>query len=245
MESMYFLPLFALVAFLYASVGHGGASGYLALMALTHFAPQTMKSSALILNLFVSAIAFYHFYRGGFFRKSLFIPFATTSVPAAFLGAMIPVGDLWYKRILGICLLLAAVRITGFFMKFHDDEKIKEPPTWAGMLSGAVLGLISGMTGIGGGVLLGPLILLMNWGKVKETAAASALFIFVNSAAGLAGLMVSKPIEMGQSISIMMAFSIAGGFAGSRWGAGMAPGVRLRQVLALVLVIAALKLAFI
>ncbi|MEP7267506.1 MAG: sulfite exporter TauE/SafE family protein [Saprospiraceae bacterium] len=178
--------LLFLVAFLYSSVGHGGASGYLALMAFFSFAPETMWPTALMLNIFVSLIAFIQYYRSGHFKWQLFWPFAIASIPAAFIGGLIVVDAKIYKTILGVLLLFPVVRLGG--VKFNAEETQKEQKLFTSLIIGALIGLFSGMIGIGGGIILSPIILLLHWANMKQTAAVSALFILVNSMAGLAGL---------------------------------------------------------
>ena len=175
---LFFLILIIAIAFLYSSVGHGGASGYLALMVLFNIQPSLMKSSALLLNLFVSAIAFYQYYKNDFFKWKLFLPFAIGSFPMAFIGARLTISSEIYHEILAVCLLFAVLRILGIFGN-NKQEKRKLSFVIA-VCIGAVLGFISGIIGIGGGIILSPLILIFRWADMKETAAVSALFIFVN-----------------------------------------------------------------
>ena len=232
--------LLAIMAFLYASVGHGGASGYLAVMALFAIAPSLMKQTALLLNLGVSLMSFIAFYRQGYFKWSLFWPFALGSIPAAYLGARIPLTDSTYKQILGACLFLAVIRMVVSL----KESSARSLPVFSGIFAGALIGLLSGMIGIGGGIILSPLLLLFRWASLKEAAAVSALFIFVNSVAGLAGLKTWIPLDQSQMIYWLVA-SLMGGFLGARWGAGMASNTKVKWILALVLVIASLKLWFV
>lgn len=232
--------LLAIMAFLYASVGHGGASGYLAVMALFAIAPPVMKQTALLLNLGVSLMSFIAFYRKGFFKWTLFWPFALGSIPAAFLGARIPLADSTYKQILGACLILAVIRMV-ITLKEASPRKLN---LGMGVLAGAAIGLLSGMIGIGGGIILSPLLLLFRWASLKEAAAVSALFIFVNSIAGLAGLKTWIPLDQSQML-YWLAASLVGGFLGARWGATIASNTKVKWILALVLVIASLKLWFV
>ena len=234
-----FYILLIIIAFLYSSVGHGGASGYLALMAFFSFAPATMRQAALLMNIFVSFIAFVQYYRNGYFKWNLFWPFAVASVPAAFIGGMITIDGHLYKKILGTCLIFAVVRLVGF--KFKSDIPIKKINLSAALVIGCIIGFLSGMIGIGGGIILSPVILLLHWADMKHTAAVSALFIFVNSLAGLAGLFtngISYKIEMG----FMIVLVLAGGMAGSYFGARKFENLLLKRLLALVLVIASVKL---
>lgn len=237
---MELIILLAIMAFLYASVGHGGASGYLAVMALFTIAPPLMKQTALLLNLGVSLMSFLAFYRQGFFRWTLFWPFALGSIPAAFLGARIPLTDSTYKQILGACLFLAVIRMV-ISLKEATQRSL---PAVLGIFTGAAIGLLSGMIGIGGGIILSPLLLLFRWASLKEAAAVSALFIFVNSVSGLAGLKTWIPLDQSQLLYWLFA-SLVGGFLGARWGAGIASYAKVKWILALVLVIASLKLWFI
>ena len=234
---MELIILLAIMAFLYASVGHGGASGYLAVMALFAIAPPVMKQTALLLNLGVSLMSFIAFYRQGYFKWNLFWPFALGSIPAAFIGARIPLTDSTYKQILGACLFLAVIRMV---VSLKEGSR-KSLPAVIGVFTGAAIGLLSGMIGIGGGIILSPLLLLFRWASLKEAAAVSALFIFVNSVSGLAGLKTWIPIDQSQMI-YWLAASLVGGFLGARWGAAIASNVKVKWILALVLVIASLKL---
>lgn len=228
------------MAFLYASVGHGGASGYLAVMALFAIAPPVMKQTALLLNLGVSLMSFIAFYRQGYFKWTLFWPFALGSIPAAYLGARIPLADSTYKQILGACLFLAVIRMV-VTLKESEPRKLN---LGIGVLAGAAIGVLSGMIGIGGGIILSPLLLLFRWANLKEAAAISALFIFVNSVSGLAGLKTWIPLDQSQMLYWLVA-SLVGGFLGARWGAGIASNTKVKWILALVLVIASLKLWFV
>lgn len=239
MEFWTLLILLGGMAFLYASVGHGGASGYLAVLAIFAVAPAVMKQTALILNLGVSLLAFYQFSRQKYFRFELFWPFALTSVPMSYLGAQFVLSDANYKRILGICLVIAIVRMLATF-KSDDQRSVSLP---LALIFGAVIGLFSGMIGIGGGILLSPILLLMRWASLKEAAAISALFIFVNSVAGLFGL--KNGIYIDQTLIYWMTSALLGGMLGARWGAQIASNKTVKWVLALVLMIASVKLWFV
>lgn len=236
-----FLALLPLVAFLYAAVGHGGASGYLALMALFEFAPDEMKSTGLLLNLFVAAISFYHFWRSGYFKGKLFLVFAVGSIPLSFLGGMLEVDVRTYKIILGGLLIFAILKMLGLFGK--ESKEIKNVGWIAGISTGAAIGFFSGLIGIGGGIILSPIILLFKWGQMKEAAAVSALFIWVNSAAGMAG-QFNAGIQVNIDIWILVGFAVIGGFAGSWVGSKKMNNQTLRYLLAFVLVLASVKLVF-
>jgi uncharacterized membrane protein YfcA len=236
---IFFYILLFLVAFLYASVGHGGASGYLALMAFFAFSPETMKSSALILNIIVSLIAFIQYYHAGQFKFKLFWPFAITSIPAAFLGGLITIDADIYKKILAVLLLFPIIRLIGF-IKTNNTPLVKQNIVLS-LAIGTVIGLFSGMIGIGGGIILTPLILLLHWADMKQTAAVSALFIFVNSIAGLIGLLV-KGTGFSSEIYIFIGIALIGGLAGSYMGAKKFESKLLKLILAVVLLIASIKL---
>ncbi len=235
------LLLLSLVAFLYSSVGHGGASGYLAIMAIMGVAPAMMKSSALVMNLAVSLFSFVGFYRAGYFRLKLFLPFALASIPMAFVGGTMTLSDSIYKKILAVCILFSIVRL---IFKFDDSKNNRPIPIWAGLLSGGLIGLLSGMIGIGGGIILSPLMLLMRWANLKETAAVSALFIFVNSLSGLYGQLQKGGINLPENMQWAVLATIIGGLAGSYFGSQKFNVPTLKKLLAVGLVIACLKLIF-
>ena len=234
-----FYGILLLVAFLYASVGHGGASGYLALMAIFSVAPNVMKPTALLLNLFVSATSFIQFYRANHFKWKIFLPFAVASIPMAFIGGLVVVDGTIYKKMLGIFLLIAAIRFF-IFPNFKVSE-IRKSNIALSLLVGGVIGLLSGMIGIGGGIILSPVLLLLKWTDQKQTAAISAAFIFVNSVAGLAG-QLTKGIHFSADMFSYVAIAFAGGLMGAYFGAHRFKQTILKNVLAIVLMMAAYKL---
>jgi len=233
------LILLPVVAFLYASVGHGGASGYLALMSLFAFEVSVMKPTALVLNILVSGISFYFYFREKQFDWKLFYPFAITSIPFSFLGGIITIEPHIYKLILATVLVVAVLRLMGVFGK--ERSKLKQVNISLALLIGAAIGFLSGLIGIGGGIILSPVILLLGWGTMKQTAAVSALFIFVNSIAGLFGF-VSKGGILPASSVPLVALAIIGGILGGYYGSRKFNTLTLRNVLAFVLGIAILKL---
>lgn len=242
-----FLLLLPTVSFFYASVGHGGASGYLALMALFSFSPEVMKPTALLLNLFVAAVAFYFYYKEGYFNKKLFFYFAISSIPASFIGGMITIETNLYKKILAILLFLVVIKMIqgiSFGKLRKKNTELKKIKIITALIVGAFIGFFSGLIGIGGGVILTPIILLLNWGKIKEAAAVSALFIWVNSASGLAGQFTNGLI-LEKETFILVSFALLGGFLGAFYGSKKLNNIRLKFILALVLVVASVKLFFV
>lgn len=234
-----FLCLLPFVAFMYAAVGHGGASGYLAMMALFGFSPLVMKPTALLLNLFVAAISFYHYWRSGHFDFRLFLYFAIASVPLAFVGGMIEVDADLYKKILGILLLFAIFRMMNVYGTIAGDSRVIN--IWQGLLVGGAIGFFSGLIGIGGGIILTPVILLLRWGSMKEAAAVSALFIWVNSASGLAG-QLSTGVSIDLQAFMLVGIAVVGGYFGAYLGSKRFHNRLLRYMLALVLAFACIKL---
>ena len=237
---LFYVILF-FVAFLYAAVGHGGASGYLALMAIYGIAPEEMKPTALILNLFVSITSFTHYYRGDYFKYKIFIPMAAASIPLAFIGGMITVEENIYKRILGVLLLFPILRF--FFFKNVEDNELKSHKVSIAIFIGGIVGLLSGMIGIGGGIILSPILLLLHWTNQKQTAAISAAFIFVNSVAGLGG-MLTQGISFTKDMVLYVIVAFIGGFLGAYLGAKRFNHNVLKYVLATVLLLASYKLIF-
>ena len=241
-ENIYlFYGLLFLIAFLYASVGHGGASGYLALMAIYGIAPEVMKPTALLLNLFVSLTAFIQFYRGKHFIFKIFLPLALASVPLAFIGGSIALDAVIYKKTLGVLLLIPVIRF--LFFANTPADKLKQPNIALSVFIGAAIGFLSGLIGIGGGIILSPILLFLKWTDQKQTAAISALFIFVNSLSGLAG-QITKGIQFNSNMIWYVAIAFIGGLFGAYFGALRFKQTILKNVLAVVLLLAAYKLLF-
>ena len=275
--------LFFVVAFLYSAVGHGGASGYLALLSLHDIAPEYMKPIALVLNLLVSGMAFIQFYRQGHFLWRLFLPIALFSVPMAYWGGLTPLKDLWYQRGLGVFLLVSVAmmlwpRVSGVGQGTSSNDgdvsnngggKLWNRQTGIAAFMGAVIGYVSGLLGIGGGILLSPVLLMIRWTQQKQTAAISAAFIFVNSAAGLLGFVqqhtpwiidsqktggVADAEMAGRCafgdpwfavvaiLSVLILPVLLGGFFGSWYGAKKFDQTVMKYILCVVLLIAAIKL---
>lgn len=224
---------------LYSSVGHGGASGYLALMGIFHFAPEVMRPSALLLNVFVSFIAGMQYSRSTEINKKLFLWLILGSIPASFLGAFIAIDVVVYKQILGVLLVFQAVRLLGFAKA--QFQGIKEPDAIPAILLGIGIGLISGMIGIGGGIILSPVLLMLGWANIRQTALLSAWFIFLNSLSGLSGL-VLQGTKFDPVLYIWILIALLGGLIGSWVGSKKFNPATLKIVLGVVLVVAGLKL---
>ena len=275
--------LFFVVAFLYSAVGHGGASGYLALLSLHDIAPEYMKPIALVLNLLVSGMAFIQFYRQGHFLWRLFLPIALFSVPMAYWGGLTPLKDLWYQRGLGVFLLVSVAMMlwprdsgVGQGTSSNDGDvsnngggTLWNRQTGIAAFMGAVIGYVSGLLGIGGGILLSPVLLMIRWTQQKQTAAISAAFIFVNSAAGLLGFVQQHTPWITDSqktggvadaemagrcafgdpwfavvaiLSVLILPVLLGGLFGSCYGAKKFDQTVMKYILCVVLLIAAFKL---
>jgi len=228
------------VALLYSTVGHAGASGYLAVMALFGITPLVMKPTALVLNILVAIIGTVRFYRAGFFSWRVFWPFVITSIPASFIGGSLTLPVPIYKSIVGVVLLYSAVRL--FFSAPHADKKgTKRVPIVLALIIGAVIGLLSGLTGVGGGIFLSPVLLLMHWAKAKETSGVAVAFILVNSIAGLLGHASSVQF-LANDITFWAPAALLGGWLGSELGTRVLPVVGVRRWLSVVLLLAGAKL---
>ena len=274
--------LFFVVAFLYSAVGHGGASGYLALMSIWHLAPEHMKPVALILNLVVSGIAFIQFYRQGHFLWRLFLPIAALSIPMAYLGGFTPLKDDVYQLGLGVFLVISVVllnvNLRGRISLKNDDDKgvladdasqLSREYLIAAAVMGGGIGYVSGLLGIGGGILLSPVLLLLGWTQQKQTAAMGAAFIFVNSMSGLVGFVQQHPLwestaekmsgvadqaitggsvlgiywlSVSMIVGALITPVILGGVAGSWYGSKKFSHRGMKGILSVVLLIAAIKL---
>ncbi len=226
------------VALLYSSVGHAGASGYIAVLTLFGMGVEVIRPTALTLNILVAAIGFLQWWRAGFFSWSLFWPFALLSVPAAFFGGWLHVPAHYLKILIGLVLWFSAWRL---LYRKEDPPDIARPARPTAVASGAGIGFLSGLTGTGGGIFLTPLMLFCRWAKVKEAAAVSSLFILVNSSSGLAGYVKSGRDlpDFAWPLAVVVAI---GGYIGSRLGSRHFPVRGIAVLLAVVLVIAGTKL---
>ncbi len=234
-----FYVLLILVAFLYSAVGHGGASGYLALMAFYSFSPEIARPTALVLNCVIALVASYFFIKSGNFSWKLFWPFALASIPAAYYGSLITLDPTYYKKILGALLIFPILKLSGIFKA--KESEIQEQSIPLSLLIGAAIGLFSGMIGIGGGIILSPIILLLHWADMKQTAAVSALFILVNSLAGMVG-QIKQGLVFSSEMFLMVSIALAGGLLGAYLGSKRLEIPFLKKLLALVLAIASVKL---
>jgi uncharacterized membrane protein YfcA len=240
-QVLLFYSLLFIVAFLYASVGHGGASGYLALMALFAVSPAVMKPTALLLNLFVSLTSFIQFYRGKHFKWKIFLPLAIASVPLAFAGGLLTLDGNIYKKVLGAFLLIPICRF--LFFPNIPVEELRKSNLVISVIIGAAIGFLSGLIGIGGGIILSPILLMLKWTDQKQTAAISALFIFVNSLSGLAG-QLSTGISFSPDMIAYVVVAFSGSLFGAYFGALKFNQQILKYLLAFVLLLASYKLLF-
>ena len=276
------IVLFFIIAFLYSAVGHGGASGYLALMSIWHLAPEHMKPVALILNLVVSGIAFIQFYRQGHFLWRLFLPIAALSIPMAYLGGFTPLKDDVYQLGLGVFLVISVVllnvNLRGRISLKNDDalrvlsddaSGFSREYLLAAAIIGGGIGYVSGLLGIGGGILLSPVLLLLGWTQQKHTAAMGAAFIFVNSMSGFVGFIQQHPlwesaaqksvsvaqdaitggsilgiywVSVSMIVGALITPVILGGVAGSWYGSKKFSHRGMKGIVSVVVLIAAIKL---
>ncbi len=236
-------PLLFIVACLYSSVGHGGASGYLALFAIFGIVSSALAPIALVLNIIVASTSFLIYHHSGYFTLRLLLPFIVSSIPAAFLGGWITITDEVFGFLLGSILLLTGLRLL-FSPVVEKKVQVTGRTIWfLGVPIGLVLGGVAGMIGIGGGVFLSPIILLLGWADVKRTAAVSAAFIVLNSISGLTGHIVRGNLIF-EPILPIGGIVIAGALIGSYLGAKSIPQRYLQLALGIVLVVASLKLFF-
>lgn len=229
-----------LMAVVYSLVGHGGASGYIAIMALLGFAPTIIRPTALVLNIVVSLVAAIAFMRARHFSWRLFWPFAAMAIPCSYLGGSLLLPPHLYRPLIGVLLCLAALSL----LRKKDDDVLDpagRPPLVLALLLGGLLGLLSGLSGVGGGIFLSPLLLLLNWGKAREVAGVSALFILCNSLAGLAGHLHTTA-HLPSFIPLIVAIALFGGILGSFYGSNRLRAPVIIKALSLVLVIAGLKM---
>jgi len=241
-EVLVLAALFFAAALLYSSVGHAGASAYLAAMALVGIAPATMRPTALALNLFVASIVIVRFAGAGHLPWRSLVPLAVGSVPMAFIGGSISLPGEVYRPLVALVLLAGAARLATATTSVDDEER-PGVPILPGVAAGATIGLLAGLTGTGGGIFLTPLLVLAAWTGTRDAAGLSGAFILVNSIAGLAGLLGSG-VSLPSAMPLWIASVAAGGLIGSWLGAARFSILNVRRALAFVLVLAAAKLVF-
>lgn len=232
-------------AFVYASVGHGGASAYIAAMALAGIAPAEMRPIALTLNILVSSLATYKFWRAGYFRWRLFWPFAAVSIPFAYVGGAITLPGQAYKVVVGLVLVYAGWQLWRSYRAGEEMREVRAPAIPLAMAIGAAMGLLSGLTGVGGGIFLSPLLLMLGWAGTKQTSAVAAPFILVNSVAGLAAGFVAGTAQLPQATWLLAVAVLAGGWLGAEYGSRRFANPVVRRVLAIVLAVAGAKMVLV
>jgi uncharacterized membrane protein YfcA len=239
MPDLLLYALVFIVAVIYSSAGFGGASGYLLVMSFFNIPANVMSSTALVMNVFVSTISFINYYRAGHFRPKLLLPFVITSIPAAFLGGTFNLTEQTYTSLLYAVLTYLALRMTFFPVLSDKSDWTPRPvPLWAALTSGAVIGLLSGMIGIGGGIFISPLIILAGWGDSKQAAASAGAFIAINSISGLIGRVSSGAFSFGEFGVPLLLIGVIGALIGSRLGAIQFSSANVRRALGMILIVA-------
>jgi uncharacterized membrane protein YfcA len=229
---------------LYSSVGQAGASGYLAVMALLSFAPETIKPTSLILNIVVASIASAKYLKAEFFEKRIFISLILTSLPMAFLGGYLSISPKYFKLIAGLFLIFSSILLLVKEYFRRGDSTLVKMPLLSGLILGSVIGLISGLIGVGGGIFISPIIIMSNWTTVQKASGISALFILFNSIAGLTGHLAGLN-KIDHNIIYWVSAVIVGGFTGSYLGTIKFNNKILITCLFLILLTAGIKFVFI
>jgi uncharacterized membrane protein YfcA len=234
--------IFFLIATLYGAVGLGGGSGYLAAMGLVGVPPEIIRPTALSLNILVASIGTWKYVRAGYFSARIFWPIAGASIPFAFLGGRLSLPGELYRPILGAILLYAAFRLWRSSTRTQSSLKTETTlPIWIALTAGAVIGLVSGLVGMGGGIFLGPLLLLTGWAGTRQTMGITAAFVLVNSLAGLAGRLSSVP-ELPPNILPWLLVVGLGGWLGAEYGSKRLNPLVLRRLLSLILLAGAIRM---
>ena len=241
-EAFILVPLFFAAAFLYSSVGHGGASSYLAILVLAGYSREAIAPTVLALNILVTLLGTINYYRAGHFDARLLLPFILTSIPAAYVGGSMRVSEETFSLILGLTLLVAGVRLVIFAKPIAAKQLLSRKLLFGvGLPVGFALGFLSGLIGIGGGIFLSPLLLFMGWADAKKTAAISAAFILLNSLSGLTAHIIKGAADW-TLLGVLAITVLIGGGIGSYIGAFRLLPITLQRILGAVLLLAALKL---
>jgi len=228
-----------IIAVMYASVGHGGASGYLAIMALFSLHPEALKPTALMLNIVVAGVGAYLYYSAGHFSWRVFWPFVMTSIPMSFIGGTFSLPPEYYRPVLGMVLFYAAWRL--FARRRNEEYEAKPPGLPLSMFVGAVLGFASGLIGVGGGIFLSPLMLLLRWARVREVSGIAAMFILVNSISGLSGHLSSMQY-VPEYAPVLAGVALVGGTIGALCGSRHLPVATILKAMSLMMVMAGGKM---
>lgn len=241
MDFVLYLSIF-LIALLYSSVGHGGATGYLAIMSIWGIKPVVMATTALVLNCLTAGISCFAYARRGYLSLKLSLPFVIVSIPFAFLGARANLSDRQFTYLLGIVLLASAVKLW-FYKKgeLTEDKFVKSPNILVTALVGGGLGFLAGAIGIGGGVFLSPMIILMGWADPKTTSGCAALFIVCNSIAGLVARQFDGKLSFGEMLPFLL-FALVGALVGSIYGSNYSSSLKLMRLISFVLMLAVVKM---
>ena len=241
-EAFILVPLFFAAAFLYSSVGHGGASSYLAILVLAGYPREAIAPTVLALNILVTLLGTINYYRAGHFDARLLLPFILTSIPAAYAGGSLHVSEQTLSIILGVTLLVAGLRFVIFTKPVAAKQLLSRKLLFGvGLPVGFALGFLSGLIGIGGGIFLSPLLLFMGWADAKKTAAISAAFILLNSLSGLTAHIIKGAADW-TLLGVLAITVLIGGGIGSYIGAFRLLPITLQRLLGAVLLLAALKL---
>jgi uncharacterized membrane protein YfcA len=238
-------PGMLVAAFGYAAVGHGGASAYLAAMALAGIAPAEMRPVALLLNVVVASLATWKFHRAGHFRWRLFWPFAAAAVPLAYIGGAVTLPGTAYRMLVGAVLLYAAWQLWRSGRAGEEMRGVRTPPLAAALAIGGAMGLLAGLTGVGGGIFLSPLLLMLGWAGTKQTSAVAAPFILVNSLAGLSAVFATKGLALPGYVAVLVPAVLAGGWLGAEYGSRRFANPLVRKLLAVVLALAGAKMVLV
>lgn len=229
-------------AFLFALAGHTGASAYLAIFGLAGMSPAIIKPTVLSLNIVVGVVAVYKFARAGHFSWRLIWPFILTSIPFSFLGGLISLPTPVYRILVAVVLIYASFRML-FDVPDKNGNPPEFPPLWLSLLLGAGIGFTGGLIGIGGGILLSPVLLLTRWAGPQLTAGTIAIFVLVNSISGLLGHW-SVSMQLPPQLPLWGSVALVGGWFGAEIGSRRLSANFLRRTLGLILLVSGLRMFF-